>query len=130
LTLHTYFANIRQHDNKRVTTMSKDSELLTEIRDLLLLMAEPALAKRDERLRGSLQQIVGKSRPKAEAVVLMDGTRTQSDIRKECTIDAGALSRLVKSLRDERLIGPDAERPKVVFPVPSNLADIAGRDKG
>jgi len=109
--------------------MSKDTELLIEIRDLLLLIAEPALAKRDERLRNSLQQIVGKSRPKAEAVVLMDGTRTQTDIRKECGIDAGALSRLVKSLRDERLIGQDAERPKVVFPIPSSLPDTVGGDK-
>lgn len=110
-------------------SMSKDTELLMEIRDLLLLMAEPALAKRDERLRSSLQQIVGKSRPRAEAVVLMDGTRTQTEIRKECAIDAGALSRLVKSLRDEQLIGPDSDRPKVVFPVPSNFPDTISRDK-
>ena len=84
--------------------MSEDTEILREIRDLLRLMAEPALAKRDERLRTLLQQIIGKSKQKAEAVVLMDATRSQATIRKDCGIDHGNLSRLVKALRDAELI--------------------------
>jgi hypothetical protein len=67
--------------------MSDDTEILQEIRDLLRLIAEPALAKRDERLRASLQELVGKSKQKAEAVVLMDGTRSQVDIQKAAGID-------------------------------------------
>jgi hypothetical protein len=67
--------------------MSDDTEILQEIRDLLRLIAEPALAKRDERLRASLQELVGKSKQKAEAVVLMDGTRWQVDIQKAAGID-------------------------------------------
>jgi hypothetical protein len=109
--------------------MSQDTEILLEIRDLLRLMAEPALAKRDERLRTSLQQIIGKSRQKAEAVVLMDGTRSQADIRKDCRIDDGNLSRLVKALRDAELIGADDRRPKLLFPVPANLPDTVGKDQ-
>src|ERR1700677_2057038 len=101
--------------------MAEDTELLREIRDLLRLMAEPALAKRDERLRASLQQIVGKSKQKAEAVVLMDGTRSQAAIRGDCGMDVGNLSRLVKALREAGLIGPDDKHLKLVFPVPSNL---------
>lgn len=101
--------------------MSENNELLREIRDLLRLIAEPALAKRDERLRASLQQVVGKSKQKAEAVALMNGTRSQADIRKECGIDDGNLSRLVKALREAELIGPDDKHPKLVFPAPPNL---------
>ena len=109
--------------------MSEDTEILREMRDLLRLMAEPALAKRDERLRASLQEIIGKSNQKAQAVVLMDGTRSQVAIRKDCGIDHGHLSRLVKSLREGQLIGPDDKHPKLVFPVPANLVDtIKGKE--
>lgn len=109
--------------------MAEDTEILREIRDLLRLMAEPALAKRDERLRTSLQQIIGKSKQKAKAVVLMDGTRSQSAIRNDCGIDLGDLSRLVKALREAELIGPNDKHPKLVFPVPSNLPDTVSKDK-
>lgn len=100
--------------------MSEDSELLREIRDLLRLIAEPALAERDRNLRALLIQIVGKSQRKADAVVIMDGTRSQADIRKDCGIDMGDLSRLVKALREAGLVGPD-DKPKVIFPVPANF---------
>jgi hypothetical protein len=101
--------------------MAEDTELLREIRDLLLLIAEPALAQRDERLRTLLRQIVGKSKRKADAVALMDGTRSQIMIKKDCGIDDGDMSRLVKALRDGKLVGPDDKRPKLMFPIPSNL---------
>ncbi len=106
--------------------MSEDTEILREIRDLLRLVAEPALAKRDERLRASLQKVVGKSKQKAGAVILMDGTRSQADIRKASGMDDGNLSRLVKALRTAELIGADDKHLKLVFPVPSNLIDTIG----
>lgn len=110
--------------------MSEDSELLREIRDLLRLIAEPALAKRDERLRSSLREIIGKSKQKAEAVVLMDGTRSQASIRQSCGIDSGNLSRLIKALRAAELIAPGDEQPKLVFPIPSNLLEeVSGASK-
>lgn len=104
--------------------MSEDTEILREIRDLIRLMAEPALAKRDERLRTALREIVGKSKQKAEAVALMNGTRSQTDIREDCSIDAGNLSRLVKVMREAGLIGPDDKHPKLLFPAPANLLDV------
>lgn len=110
-------------------TMPDNTELLREIRDLVRLIAEPALAKRDERLRGSLQTIVGKSKQKAKAVVLMDGTRSQAAIRKECGIDDGNLSRLVKALRARELIGLDDKQLKLVFPVPAVLFDGGGKQQ-
>lgn len=101
--------------------MSDDTEILREIRDLLRLIAEPALAKRDERFRTSLREVVGKSKQKAEVVVLMDGTRSQADIRKAAGIDGGNLSRLVTALREAELIGPDDKCPKLVFSIPSTF---------
>jgi hypothetical protein len=109
--------------------MTESTEILREIRDLLRLMAEPALAKRDERIRASLLAIVGKSKQKAEAVVLMNGTRSQTDIGKTCKIDNGNLSRLVKALREAELIEADEKHPKLVFPAPANLLDV-DTDKG
>lgn len=109
--------------------MSEDTEILREIRDLLRLMAEPELAKRDARLRASLQQIIGKSKQKAEAVTRMDGTRSQVDIKRECRMDDGNFSRLVKALREADLICTDDKHPKLAFPVPSNLVDAVQKDK-
>jgi hypothetical protein len=56
--------------------MSREIELLIEIRDLLQVMAEPALAKRDAKLRSSLRTAVGSSGKKAKAALLMDGSRS------------------------------------------------------
>jgi hypothetical protein len=102
--------------------MTEDTELLREIRDLLLVIAEPALAKRDERLREALVEIVGKSKAKAAAVFLMDGSRSQATIKKESGIDAGALSKCVKALREVQLIGKgDDKHPKLVITIPPNF---------
>ena len=109
--------------------MSDDTEILREIRDLLRLIAEPALAKRDERLRASLQELVGKSKQKAEVVFLMDGTRSQADIRKAAGIDAGNLSRFATALTEAELIGLDEKRPKLAFAVPPSLFDNVGNAK-
>jgi len=62
--------------------MNEQTELLREMRNILLVIAEPALAQRDEKLRATLRGIVGKSKPRAKAVLLMDGTRSQSEIKK------------------------------------------------
>lgn len=110
--------------------MGGDTELLTEIRDLLRLIAEPALAERDKKLRALLLHVVGKSKRKADAVVLMDGTRSQAAIRKECGIDVGDLSRLVKALREAALIGADDKQPKTVFPIPVNFLETFSGDNG
>src|SRR5258706_14910582 len=103
--------------------MSREIELLTEIRDLLQVVAEPALAKRDEKFREALRTIVGKARSKADAVMLMDGSRTQSAIVKETGIDQGSLSRLVKALRAESLISADEKHPRLVIAITPNFFD-------
>ena len=102
-------------------TLNEQTELLREMRDLLRVMAEPALAKRDEKLRDALVEVVGKSRAKAKAVQLMDGSRNQVAIRKESEIDPGDLSRLVKALRSKALTTGDEKQPKLIISVPSNF---------
>lgn len=97
--------------------MSRDVELLTEIRDLLEVIAEPLLAKRDAQARSALRKIA-KAPKRAKAVVLMDGNRSQSDITKECGIDKGDLSRLVKSLGDAGLLNADATHPHLSLKIP------------
>jgi hypothetical protein len=108
--------------------MSEQTELLREMRDLLLIIAEPALAKRDEKLRGALRTIVGKSNPRAKAVLLMDGTRSQTLIKNESGIDQGELSRCVKALREVSLLSKD-ESPKLVIAIPPNFFEQAGGSK-
>ena len=109
--------------NKVEVKMSDQIELLTEMRDLLKVIAEPLLAKRDEKRREALRGIVGKGKSKADAVLLMDGSRTQAAIIKGSGIDQGGLSRLVKALRTGSLISADEKHPKLVLSVPPNFFD-------
>lgn len=95
-------------------------DVAIEIRELLRLLAEPAIAQRDERLRAVLRQLVGKSALKQKSVFLMDGTRTQSEIRQEVAIDQGDLSKLVKALRTENLLS-NSEKPRLQIPVPKTF---------
>ena len=84
--------------------MSEQTELLREMRDLLKVIAEPALAKRGEGLRVILRELIGRSKPNAKAVLLMDGTRTRKAIRHETGVDQGNFSRLEKSLREKKIV--------------------------
>ena len=103
--------------------MSREIELLTEIRDLLQVMAEPALAKRDAKARASLRAAVGSSAKKADALRLMDGTRSQADLVKATRIDPGQLSRFVKALGEAKLIASDQKRPRALVSVPPSFFD-------
>ena len=50
--------------------------VLVEMRDLLRLIAEPAIAQRDKKLREALRDIAGSATgKKAKAILLMDGAR-------------------------------------------------------
>jgi DNA-binding MarR family transcriptional regulator len=105
--------------------MSREIELMTEIRDLLLLLAEPALAQRDQKFRDALRKIVGKGQKNVAAVFLMNGSLSQSAIAKQAQIDQGQLSRLIKSLAKESLIAADEKHPKLVVAIPVNFFENA-----
>jgi len=95
--------------------------VLTEMRDLLRLLAEPAIAERDKKYRDALRVIGGKAASKkANAILLMDGSRTQADITKACGIDKGDLSVLVKKLKSSELLTGDA-KPQLVISIPTNF---------
>jgi DNA-binding MarR family transcriptional regulator len=96
--------------------------ILIEMRDLLRLMAEPAIAARDSKLREALRGLAGSlAGKKAKAILLMDGSRTQANIVKECGIDKGDLSGLVKKLTAANLLTADVKQPKLTISIPSNF---------
>ena len=107
--------------------MSEVSEELLhavrEIRDLVRLMAEPAVAERDKKLRDELRRMVGSSGRKAKAVTLMDGTRTQARIRQESAINQGDLSVLVKNLQTAKLLAGEKKQPKLAIAIPATFFD-------
>src|SRR5438132_1023559 len=94
---------------------------VNDIREMVRLLAEPAIGERDKKRRDELRRIVGKSSAKGQAVMLMDGTRTQKQIVNESEIHQGDLSTLVKRLRDANLLSGDPKLPKVVLILPSNF---------
>lgn len=95
-------------------------DVLREIRDLLMLMAEPQLAERDKVRREQLRKVAGRGEKNMKAVLLMDGTRNQAAIAKEAPIDGGQLSGLVKALREAKLLREDAN-PSLVIPVSESM---------
>ena len=96
--------------------------VLFEMRDLLRLMAEPAIAQRDKKLREALRSIAGSATgKKVKAILLMDGTLNQAGISNKCGIDRGDLSVLVKKMKGEGLLKEDAKEPELVISIPSDF---------
>ena len=101
-------------------------DLLAEMRDLLRLIAEPAIAERDKKFRQAIREIAGAPKgKKAKAILLMDGTRIQKAISKECGIDTGDLSGLVKKLNGSGLLVGDTKQPRIAISIPSNFFENA-----
>jgi len=106
--------------------MNEPAELLTavrEIRDLIRVLAEPALAERDQKLRAELKRLVGSSVPKAKAVSLMNGSLSQTEIHNETGMNKGNLSTLVKQLNESKLLTEDSN-PTLAITIPSNFFDV------
>ena len=85
-----------------------------KMRELLELLAEPAIAQRDAKLREELREIVGSSLKKQRAVLLMDGSRTQKQIVAETCVNQGHLSSMVGRLDMCRLACAREEAAEVV----------------
>ena len=103
--------------------MDEQTELLREMVELLRLIAEPEISKRDKKRRLSLVEIIGKSQQKIKAVQLMDGVKTQAIIVKEIGMDAGNFSRFIKTLRVAKLISEDDKSPKLLMSLPPDFPD-------
>jgi hypothetical protein len=95
----------------------------TQIRKLLELLAEPAIAQRDARFRDELRRIVGSSVPKQKAVLLMDGSRTQTQLAQESGAHKGHLSTMVGQLEGAGLLGGDKKLPRLVITIPTTFFD-------
>lgn len=112
---------------------SESPELVSavkEIRDLLRVMGEPAMAEHDKKARADLRRIVGTSPKKAKAVYLMDGTKNQAAIEKETGINKGALSVLVKLLREGKLLSGDKKEPSLGSRYPGTSSRQVKNERG
>ena len=104
-----------------VDTSAELLSAVQEIRNLLRIMAEPAIAEHDKKARAELRRVVGDSGKKRAAVFLMDGTRIQSAIQKETGINQGHLSTLVKQLNANKLLAGDGKQPKLAISIPEDF---------
>ena len=98
-------------------------EELRQIRKLLELLAEPAIAKRDAKLRAQLRTIVGASLKKRAATFLMDGGHTQGQIVSKTSVNQGHLSTLVRKLDGAGLLDGGKKHPKLSISIPPQFFD-------
>jgi hypothetical protein len=96
-------------------------EAVRDIRKLLEILAEPAIAQRDAKLRKELRQIVGASKPGQMSVFLMNGKRTQKEIHSETFMNKGNLSTLVSKLSEAKLLIGDPKLPNLAISIPTNF---------
>ena len=104
--------------------MTNSTELLETVRkiyELLELLAEDKIAQRDAKQRAALLEIVGSSATKQKSVFLMDGTRTQAEIRGATSVNQGHLSTMVGKLHKTKLLVGDAKKPKLAISIPPNF---------
>jgi hypothetical protein len=94
-------------------------ELLIEIRDLLLPVAdayrdeyEKRLTQREAERQKEVQELL-KNPKRAQAWKLADGSRSQSDIAKQVSMDLGNASRFFKRLRELNAITTSAKPMRI-----------------
>lgn len=103
---------------------SETTDLLETVRkiyELLELLAEEKIAQRDAKQRAELRKIVGTSVAKQKSVFLMNGARTQAEIRKMTTVNQGDLSTMVGKLLKAKLLEGETKRPKLAITIPSTF---------
>lgn len=97
--------------------------ILRKIHDLLELLAEEKVAQRDAKKRATLREVAGVSIPMRKSILLMDGTRSQKDIRELTSANQGNLSTLVGKLQKAGLLVPDVKLPKLSISIPATFFD-------
>jgi len=98
-------------------------EEVRQMRKMLELLAEPAIAQRDAKLRDELRKIVGASSKKQQSVLLMDGSRTQAQIITQTSVNQGDLSTVVGKLESAGLLADGKKQPKLAIAIPMNFFD-------
>ena len=104
--------------------MAQDSpgtELLTQIRDLLMPISAVYRPQYEELMRSrkrqqvdEILQIAGKGARRLAACKLMGGNWTRKEISEKAGIDSGDLSRLLKTLKEGELVEEENGRPRLV----------------
>jgi hypothetical protein len=97
------------------------NKAILEIRDLLRLLAAPAIAERDKKVREDIQRVVGQSEKKQTALMLMDGSKTQTEIHMATGFNKGHLSTMVKQLSEMGVLEEDTKKPKIKIYIPANF---------
>lgn len=100
-------------------------EEVRQIRYLLELLAEPAIAQRDAKLRADLRKIVGSSVKKQQSVLLMNGSRTQKQIAGETSVHKGELSTMIGKLENAGLLSGEKKLPKLAISLPPTFFDAS-----
>lgn len=104
-------------------------EEVRQVRRLLELLAEPAVAQRDAKLRDELRRIVGSSVKKQQSILLMNGSRSQKQIIAQTAIDQGDLSKIVGKLDQAGLLVDGKKQPKLAISIPPNFFDAQSETK-
>ncbi|MCY3018367.1 MAG: hypothetical protein NTW87_04955 [Planctomycetota bacterium] len=104
-------------------------EEVRQLRKLVELLAEPAIAQRDAKLRGELRNIVGSSIKKQRSVFLMDGSRTQKQILAQTGVNQGDLSDMVGKLETAGLLADGRKQPKLAISIPPDFFDVNAKAK-
>ena len=98
-----------------------ERELLEQIRDLLVpfsavyrpQFAELVRSQRKEQVE-DIMDTVGQGAKNVGAAKLMDGSLTRKQISEASKIDSGALSRVLKALKEKELVHEEDGRPNLV----------------
>ena len=104
-------------------------EEVRQMRMLLELLAEFAIAQRDANLRDELRKIVGSSSKNQQCAFLMDGSRTQAQIVAQTSVNQGNLSTIVGKLESAGLLADGKKQPKLAISIPSNFFDANAKTK-
>ena len=104
-----------------MTSDLRVEDLLTEIRDLLEVTAgalrpdyEVQVVKRLGKRGLKLRELIG-SEKRWAATLLMDGTRTQSEVAQQSGLDGSGVSRLVKALSAAGFVQTKDGKPKAEY---------------
>jgi hypothetical protein len=104
-------------------------EAVRKIYGLLELLAEDKIAQRDAKQRTALLEIVGTSATIQKSIFLMDGTRTQKEIRTETSAHQGNLSTTVGKLYKAKLLAGDTKTPRLAISIPPNFFESNAQTK-
>lgn len=109
-----------------------ETEMLKEVKKisaLLELLAEDKIAQRDAKQRTALLEIVGTSAAMQKSALLMDGTKTQKEIRAVTGAHQGNLSTMVGKLHQAKLLLGDTKTPHLVISVPPTFFESNAKTK-